>query len=287
MSHTLFCFSSSLPSSSPSHTPPSASELVLVCSCAAGKGRLDSLHVCFCWIVWKWDVWLCLAYTHHHTLSSSSLSLSCYQQLRNKETDISASSYIFYVNIHQRNRKSLCLFFSTVKVKQMPLSPPLVVGCNTADECLWCPAAPPTNKLLWHRYGDHILFQPITELKGVNTLFKALQGSTNMCSRSSRRTEAVWQFLNLWCDNGAPEAAELEPLTELISYKGAGLRLQPLFEDAEKDGTEQQKQTFLCCQTVERRCEKRLYHNSHILFLSVDSQSPPRPEKRKCDSTER
>lgn len=283
MSHTLFCFSSPLPSSSPSHTRARARVLM---RCWKGSTRfppcvflLDCLEVG------------CLALPRLHTPSHTLLFLSVTELLsatpKHKGTDISASSYIFYGNIHQRNRKSLCLFFSTVKVKQMPLSPPLVVGCNTADECLWCPAAPPTNKLLWHRYGDHILFQPITELKGVNTLFKALQGSTNMCSRSSRRTEAVWQFLNLWCDNGAPEAAELEPLTELISYKGAGLRLQPLFEDAEKDGTEQQKQTFLCCQTVERRCEKRLYHNSHILFLSVDSQSPPRPEKRKCDSTER
>lgn len=40
-------------------------------------------------------------------------------------------------------------------------------------------------------------------------------------------------------------------LTETIFRPRAASRLQLLSEDAEEDGTEQQKETFLCCQTVE------------------------------------
>lgn len=104
----------------------------------------------------------------------------------------------------------------------------------------------------------------------MNALFKALQGSTNMCSRSSsRRTEAVRQLLNLWCDSGAPEAAELEPLTELLSYKGAGLRLHLLLQDTEKDGTEQQKQDiFVLSNSGEKMWKEALSQLSHSLSFS-------------------
>lgn len=121
MSHTLFCFSSPLPSSSPSHTRARARVLM---RCWKGSTRfppcvflLDCLEVG------------CLAlprlHTPSHTLSSSSLSLSCYQQLRNTKKQIFQLHLIYFMETFIRETENLFVSSSVLSKSSRCLFLPL------------------------------------------------------------------------------------------------------------------------------------------------------------------